>query len=99
MIMREKKTSPAKRAGRVGQEPCVYAGKMESMAAHGEKSKLVIWLKLTQTHSTIKRVFQATNDGFVEEDGESVYAGLVYTRIMQVEKLLELALEDCHVIV
>lgn len=98
IMMREKKTSPAKWAGGVGQEPCVYATKMESMAAHGEKSKLVIRLKLTQTHSTVKRVFQA-NDSFVEEDGESVYAGLVYTRIMQMEKLLELALEDCHIIV
>ena len=77
------------------QEPSVNALHVEGMGAFGEQSEVILSLKLTQTDSTIKRGFQS-NDGFVVEDREGVYEGLVNPCIMEAEQLLQLSLENCY---
>lgn len=85
--------SPAKRASRVGEEPCVYALDMERMAALWQKPELVIRLKFAEANSTVKWILES-NNGFVKENWQGVDEGLIDARIMEVEELLELALES-----
>lgn len=81
----------------MGQEPSIYTLYMECMAALWEQPELVISLKLTEAHSTVKWVLEA-DDGFVGKDWEGVYEGLVDPCIMEMEQLLQLALECCRVL-
>nr|GMC56164.1 hypothetical protein GW17_00007284 [Ipomoea batatas] len=97
-VIREE-TSPAERASGVGQKPSVYTLHVEGMAAFWEQSEIIFPLKLTQTHCTIKvvLVFQ-TNYGFVVENWKGINERLVHPSIMEVKKLLQLALQSCDII-
>ena len=81
----------------MGQEPGINALNVESMAALWQKPQLVISLKLTEADGAIERVLEAY-DGLVEENREGVDEGLVDSRVMEVEELLELALEGCDIV-
>lgn len=94
--VREEAT-PTKRASGVGQEPGIDALDMEGMAALGEKPELVVTVKLAEANSAIEGILEAY-DGFVEEHREGVDEGLVHPGIMEVEQLLELALEGRDIV-
>jgi hypothetical protein len=65
------------------------------MAAFWQQSELVFRLKFTKTDSAVKWVLQSYN-GFVIENREGVYEGLVHPSIMEVEELLQLSLKNSH---
>ena len=89
--------APAEWASGVGQEPGINAVNVESMAALWQKPQLVIGLKLREAHSAIERVLEVY-DGLVEENREGVDEGLVNSRVMEVEELLEVALKGCDIV-
>ncbi|BAS96531.1 Os06g0187350, partial [Oryza sativa Japonica Group] len=80
----------------VRQQPGVDAGHVERVAARREEAELVVAGELAQAHGAVERVVLAepgADDGAVDEDGERVDEGLVDAGVVEVEQLLELALE------
>lgn len=91
-------TRPAKRASGVGEKPRVNTVQVEGVAAFGEQSEVIFGLELAQTYGAIEGVLDA-DDGLVVENREGVDVRLVNTGVMEVEELLQLALEGGGVIV
>ncbi|KAG6536984.1 hypothetical protein ZIOFF_002062 [Zingiber officinale] len=83
---------PAQRASGVGQKPGVDALDVERVATLGEKPELVVCLELAKADGAVERVLDA-GDGLVLEDGEGVNEGLIDASVVEVEELLQLALE------
>ena len=68
---------------------------MEGVAALGEEPELVERLELAEADGAVKRPLGGVGagDGGVLEDGEGVDEGLVDAGVVEVEELLELALQ------
>ena len=80
------------------QEPGVNTLHVKSVATFWQQPELVLRLKLTQTNGTVKGVLLESYDGLVEEHREGVNEGLVNPSIMEVEELLQLALESSDIV-
>jgi len=89
---RSKKGSPTKRACGVGQKPGVYTADMKGVAAHREQPELILFRKLTETNRTVKWLLRPLYLP-VLENRKSINKRLVHTRIMKMEKLLQLPLK------
>lgn len=74
------------------EQPGVNALEMECVAAFWEKPELVIRLELAETDGAVEGVLYA-DDGLVQEEGQGVDEGLVDSGVMELEQLLELALQ------
>lgn len=77
----------------MGQKPSVDAVHVEGVAAFGEQSELVVGLEFAEANRAIKWVQFEADYGLVEEHREGVDEGLVDAGVVEVEELLELALE------
>jgi len=86
-----KQTKSTKWASRVRKQPSVNTLNMKSMATLGQQSELILSLKLTQTNSTVKRVFD-THDRFVRKNRECVNERLINAAVVEVEQLAQLPL-------
>jgi hypothetical protein len=86
----------AERAGGVRQQPRVDALEVERVAALGQQPELVVGLELAQAHGAVERVLAAAQHAVVEEHRQRVDEGLVHAGVVQVEELLQLALERRH---
>lgn len=84
--------SSAERASGVREEPRVNALDVEGMAAVGEEPEFVFGVKFTEADGAVEWILEADN-GSVEEDWQGVDEGLVDASVVEVEELLELALE------
>lgn len=63
------------------------------MAALGEQPELVLRLELAEANRAVEGILKP-HDGLVQEDRERVDERLVHPRVMEVEQLPELALQD-----
>lgn len=64
---------------------------MESVAANRKQPELIVFGEFAETHRAIERLFGAF-DLFVEENGKGIDQGLIETRVVEMEQLLELSL-------
>lgn len=63
------------------------------MAAHRQQPELILFRKLTQANSTVKRLLQPHNL-LVLENRKSINESLIQARVMEVEELLKLPLKS-----
>lgn len=87
--------SSAEWTSRVRQQPCVDALQVKRVLALRQQAQSILVAELGQADRAVGAVLQ-TADGAVAEDGERVDERLLHARVVQVEELLELAMEHAH---